>query len=84
VPADTLCIHSEYKKGRTMHHESPFLQVGIPARNMPMMVIRRERAAMAAMTELRHIGANPLPTHRLPNKLGFIAPDTGREHGPQR
>jgi hypothetical protein len=48
-----------------------------------MMVVRRERAAIAAMAELRRVGANPLPTHRLPNGLGFIAPDTRTIHGPR-
>jgi len=47
-----------------------------------MMIIRRERAAIGAMAALRAVGADPLPTHRLPNGLGYIAPDTGREHGP--
>lgn len=50
----------------------------------PMMNTRRERAAISAMLELRRIGANPLPVHRLPNGLGFIAPDTGAVHGPFR
>jgi hypothetical protein len=48
----------------------------------PMMNTRRERAAIAAMTTLRAMGADVVPTHRLANGLGFIAPDTGIAHGP--
>jgi len=47
------------------------------------MIIRRERAAIGAMAALRAAGANPLPTHRLPDGLGYIAPGTGTIHGPR-
>jgi len=63
--------------------ESPlFRGRAVPAHDAPMMIIRRERAAIGAMAALRAVGADPLPTHRLPNGLGYIAPDTGLNHGP--
>lgn len=65
-----------------MTTESPLLHRGLPAIGAPMLNIGRERTAIRAMELLRSIGANPQPTHRLPNGLGFIAPDTGRVHGP--
>lgn len=49
----------------------------------PMMTIGRERAAIAAMSTLRAMGADVVPTHQLVNGLGFIAPDTGTVHGPE-
>jgi hypothetical protein len=49
----------------------------------PMMVTRRERAAIGAMAAIREAGGNPLPTHYLVNGLSFVAPDTGRPHGPE-
>lgn len=67
-----------------MMSESPlFRGRAIPHRNAPMMIIRRERAAIGAMVALRAAGADPLPTHRLPNGLGYIAPHTGTIHGPR-
>jgi len=66
-------------KGRiTVTSESPLLRVGLPRVGLPMMNVRRERAAIAAMQLV-----NGKPTHRLPNGLGFIAPYTGVIHGPR-
>jgi hypothetical protein len=68
-----------------MLHESPlFRGRAVPDHRSRPMIIRRERAAISAMETLRAMGANPLPTHRLPNGLGYIWPETGREHGPFR
>lgn len=62
---------------------SPLERTIMPAGDgRDVMTIGRERAAFAAMEALRAMGAHPLTTHRLPNGIGYIAPDTGRVHGP--
>jgi hypothetical protein len=59
--------------------ESPLMRREYPRATM---TIGRERAAIDAMAALRAIGADPVTTHRLPNGLGYIAPDTRVKHGP--
>jgi hypothetical protein len=69
---------------RETFNASPLARQGLPLLREPMMVGRRERAALAAMDKLKRIGANPQPTHFLPSGLPFVAPETGRMHGPVR
>jgi hypothetical protein len=61
----------------------PFDPITGPYSTDRTMLIRQERAAIAALNQLRAMGADVHVVHAMPNGMGYIAPDTGRVHGPR-